>query len=65
MAQVTEVGNGEFHLNGEDDTTLCGEFSAMVDNRIQGELTCPKCARMALTAISLSTKTERKEWRKL
>ena len=64
MAQVTEY-EGVNHLNGKDDTTLCGEFSAMASKRIEGVLNCPTCARMALTAISLSTKAERKEWKNL
>ena len=65
MAQVTETHAGETHLSGEADTTLCGEFSAMADKRIEAPLTCAKCADMALRAIHLSTKAERKEWRKL
>ena len=64
MALVTEY-RGINHLNGEDDTTLCGEFSAMADKRINDVLTCPKCADMALRAISLSTKAERKLWKEL
>lgn len=64
MALVTEVA-GVTHLSGDDLTTLCGEFSTDVDKRITADLTCPKCAIMALNAISLSTKNERKEWKKL
>lgn len=64
MAQVTDI-EGVTHLNGDDLTTLCGDFSADASKRINSELSCPKCARMALNAISLSTKTERKLWRKL
>ncbi len=64
MAQVMVSPNEEVtHLRG-DGVSLCGEQIKGVVIE-QGELTCPKCARMALTAISLSTKTERKEWRKL
>jgi hypothetical protein len=64
MAQVTEV-EGLTHLSGEELTTLCGDYSADIDKRIEGELTCFKCAKMALNAIHLSTKTERKLWRTL
>lgn len=64
MAQVTEYA-GETHLNGEALTTLCGEFSADADKRVEGELTCRKCANMALRAIELSTKKERKLWKEL
>ena len=64
MAKVTDI-EGLTHLNGDKLTSLCGEFSADADKRVDGELTCPTCARMALTAIELSTKTERKLWRKL
>lgn len=64
MAQVTEI-EGVTHLSGDDLTTLCGEFSANMNHRIEAPLTCPKCASMALNAIHLSTKAERKEWRKL
>ena len=64
MARITEI-EGITHLNGDNLTTLCGEFSADKDKRIDGVLTCRECANKALTAIELSTKVERKEWRKL
>ena len=64
MAKVTDI-EGITHLNGDVLTTLCGEFSANADKRISADLTCPKCARMVLTAIELSTKVERRAWRKL
>ena len=64
MALVTEY-NGVNHLNGDSLTTLCGTFSANADKRINDVLTCPKCADMALRAISLSTKAERKLWKEL
>jgi hypothetical protein len=64
MAQVTDIA-GVTHLNGTSMETLCGEFSADIDKRVEGVLTCPECAKRALNAIQLSTKSERKEWRKL
>lgn len=64
MAQVTDI-EGVTHLNGTKLETLCGEFSANIDDRVEGVLTCRECANRALNAIQLSTKSERKEWRKL
>ena len=64
MVQITEI-EGVNHLNGDKLTTLCGTFSADADKRISADLTCSKCAQIALTAIELSTKKERKLWREL
>ncbi len=63
MATILNNRSEHTHLRG-DGKTLCGETitGAVVE---EGELTCPKCANIALTAIELSTKKERKEWRKL
>ena len=64
MATVMVSPNDEFtHLRG-DSISLCGEqINGVVIE--QGDLTCPSCAKIALTAIELSTKKERKEWRNL
>ena len=65
MAKIIKSDSSEFtHLRGVHNITLCGTITA---NRTEeeGELTCPQCAKIALHAIELSTKTERKEWREL
>jgi len=65
MAKVLENIEGEItHLRGEDGKALCGEED-VVDTAEDGVLTCPECAAIALHAIELSTKAERREWRKL
>ena len=65
MAKVlTESGLGTTHLRGvTDEATLCG---VETDSRVSdGELTCPECAAIALRAVELVTKAEKREWRKL
>ena len=68
MAKVLTDIEDVTHLRGVDGTTLCGES---VDGKIlggavtDGTLTCPKCAAIALKAVELVTKAEKREWRKL
>lgn len=67
MAQVIKDDEGVNHLRGNasDVETLCGATSEKLSPVTEGTLTCPQCAQIALNAIQLSTKAERKEWRKL
>ena len=44
--------------------SLCGE-PTNTDRITDGELTCAACAQIVLKAIELTTKVERREWRKL
>ena len=61
---ISNTMNNDTHLRGGEGLTLChvdlGEQTAR-----DGDLTCSKCAEIALTAIELSTKKERKLWREL
>lgn len=64
MAKVITGADGITHLRGHGGEALCGEVcqsSAATD----GVLTCKACALIALQAIELSTKVERRLWRQL
>jgi hypothetical protein len=64
MAKVINK-DGEYHLRGAvDGETLCQVYvqDAQVEDNM---LTCKSCADVALNAIELTTKKERKEWRSL
>ena len=63
MAKVL-TADGLFHLRGAGGQTLCGVApdSGAVEDAV---LTCPECAKIALTAVELVTKAEKREWRKL
>lgn len=63
MAKVIKLQDGN-HLRGSNGATLCGIVETPI-GFIDSELTCAKCANLALTAIELTTKVERREWRKL
>ena len=63
MAKVLTDDQGITHLRGKH-ATLCDEpsnTSAVTD----GVLTCPECAKIALLAVELVTRAEKREWRKL
>jgi hypothetical protein len=65
MAKVLTDEGGTTHLRADaKGTTLCGDT---VSNKgaAGGELTCPICAQIALLAMDLVTKAEKREWRKL
>lgn len=53
------------HLRGKAACEgLCGV--TVSDNTVHdGVLTCPECAKIALQAVELSTKSERRLWRQL
>lgn len=65
MAQVLTTEDGITHLrSNQDDKTLCGQH--VIDTHIEDNmLVCEHCAQAAITAIELTTKKERKEWRDL
>ncbi len=63
MAKVLTDDEGVTHLRGAG-VALCGrdDIPAGVT---EGVLTCPECAKIALHAVELVTKAEKREWRKL
>ena len=62
MAKVLTDDEGVTHLRGHN-LALCGQH---VDGAVtDGTLTCPECAKIALNAVELVTKAEKREWRKL
>ena len=64
MAKVLTDNAGVTHLRGKAGEALCGqEFNTSVTT--DGVLTCPECAAVALGAVELVTKAEKREWRKL
>lgn len=62
MAKVIEVA-GAFHLRHPEGTTLCGIDYEVKET--EGDMTCPECAKIALHAMELVTRAEKREWRKL
>lgn len=64
MTIVMTDDKGVTHLRGHGAQSLCREFVSAEPGH-GGVLTCPDCARTAMRAIELSTKAERREWRKL
>lgn len=64
MAKVLTDPSGMTHLKGKDGGTLCGEAANNAEVA-DGVLTCPACAKLALAAIELTTKQERRGWREL
>ncbi len=64
MAKVLKsVDDTVTHLRGATGT-LCGAMTPTNDVT-DGVLTCPECAKIALLAVELVTKAEKREWRKL
>ena len=63
MAKVL-TAEGVTHLRHINGRTLCGKEpdSGAVTDEV---LTCPDCAAIALNAVELVTKAEKREWRKL
>ncbi len=65
MAKVLTDENGDTHLRGSDDSiALCGDVFPN-SGAADGTLICSKCAAIALRAVELVTKAEKREWRKL
>jgi hypothetical protein len=65
MAKILTDSEGVTHLRGEPIGALCGAVIPENSTSTDGTLTCPECAKIALTAIELSTKAERRLWREL
>jgi hypothetical protein len=64
MAKVLTDSEGVTHLRNIAEGALCG---GSIDNATvtDGVLTCPTCAKIALHAVELVTKAEKREWRQL
>ena len=64
MAKVLKDDDMVTHLRGPKSGTLCGAvvFSDDVEDK---PMTCIDCGNAALKAIELTTKAERREWRRL
>lgn len=65
MAKVLTDESGITHLRGAIDTLCDSQESLANDAVTDGVLTCPECAKIALNAVELVTKAEKREWRKL
>lgn len=64
MAKVLTDETGVTHLRGHN-LALCGVHVRAPAGVTDGTLTCPECAKIALRAVELVTKAEKREWRKL
>ncbi len=65
MAKVLTTPDGITHLRGVGNrVTLCGK-AVDKEGAVDGTLTCPECAKIALLAVELVTKAEKREWRQL
>lgn len=65
MAKLVTGVDGTTHLRTPDGSALCGNAKALDSGETEGTLTCPDCAKIALHAVELVTKAEKREWRKL
>jgi len=65
MAKLITGVDGTTHLRHSNGGTLCGSAKALDSGETEGTLTCPECAKIALHAVELVTKAEKREWRKL
>jgi hypothetical protein len=65
MARVLTGVDGVKHLRKDAVLTLCGAAKALDIGVTEDALTCPECAKVALLAVELVTKVEKREWRKL
>ena len=66
MAKViNSTADGLVHLHNHENRVLCDPDRECTAPVVDGVLTCPECAKIALAAIELSTKRERKLWREL
>jgi len=64
LAKVLTSDNDINHLRGADGMTLCG-IPRAGQGAVDGVMSCPECAKIALNAVELVTKAEKREWRKL
>lgn len=68
MARIVTDQNGETHLRNSQffsERTLCQDLIQEGSVVTEGDLTCSECAQIALEAIELTTKKERRSWRDL
>lgn len=67
MAKVLTGDDGLTHLRGGSTPYLCGKSlqEQGVTPVHDGVLTCPECAAIALNAVELVTKAEKRLWRQL
>lgn len=63
MAKVLTDDDCVTHLRGKTGT-LCGAV-VFSDEVKDADMTCIDCGNIVLEAIELTTKSERREWRKL
>jgi hypothetical protein len=63
LAKVLTDADGITHLRGTS-SPLCGHL-CITNAESEGVMTCPHCAAIALRAMELVTKAEKREWRKL
>ncbi len=65
MAKLLTGVDGITHLRKLDGGTLCGNAKQLDSGETEGTLTCPECAKIALHAVELVTKAEKRCWRLL
>lgn len=66
MAKVIiSTADGLAHLRNHEDKVLCDPDRECSTPAVDGTLTCPTCAQIALAAVELVTKAEKREWRQL
>ena len=66
MAKVIiSTVDGLAHLHTNKDRLLCDPERDCESPVTDGKLTCPECAAIALAAVELVTKAEKREWRQL
>lgn len=63
MARVLTDADGVTHLRGPS-SPLCGDL-CRTNEETESVLTCKKCADIALHAMELVTKKEKRLWREL
>lgn len=64
MAKILQDDDMIGHLRGPKTGTLCGAV-VFSDATQDGDMTCQDCANIIFEAIELTTKAERREWRRL
>ena len=66
MAKVILGDEGLNHLRGANHQSLCGaQLADDAGGERDDDLTCPACAAIALRAVELVTKAEKRLWRSL
>jgi hypothetical protein len=65
LAKLVTGVDGVTHLRHSNGGCLCGSSQKLDSGETEGTLTCPECAKVALHAVELVTKAEKREWRQL